>query len=519
MNPPMDCPRCGQPAVTDPTCPRCGVVVAKARARAAATPAGPDRPAPSPAWEEESPAEGSPGRLKLIVAAALLVVAGAIGSRQWDRLHRSPGAERRVVAGDAGARPAGHAPALDAPPTFSAPIEVPLQNLSTSAIQVPDADRGRAEDLVRRLASPASMTALDVQAAEQLLASHDGERGLRDLLEAVLLNAAARHRRQHEYPQAIAYLERGRQVAPSSMRPPLARADLALEMEDWPGAESAARAALAVDPRSFEAWRALGFALMREDRNREAMDALRSALDIRQDSQVRGLLERIEQTVADEHGMAERHLAHFNVRYDGEAHEAVGRDVLRALERDYATLASVLDFEPANTIPVILFTRDEYDHVGGGPQYLGDYDGLDGRIRMPVAGVNGLSPAMEKTLLHELSHAFVADRTRGTAQRFPLQEGLAQYLEGKRTETLLDPRWVTALADGRIGGEMGAYLASLSFVEYLMAQRGQGGMNELLKSAGESGNMDEAFRQVYGVPVEGAIKAWSDRMRLQHGTR
>jgi hypothetical protein len=37
--------------------------------------------------------------------------------------------------------------------------------------------------------------------------------------------------------------------------------------------------------------------------------------------------------------MAERRLSHFNVRYDGGEHEAVGREILRALEQHYATLA------------------------------------------------------------------------------------------------------------------------------------------------------------------------------------
>ena len=117
--------------------------------------------------------------------------------------------------------------------------------------------------------------------------------------------------------------------------------------------------------------------------------------------------------------MAERRLAHFNVRYDGEEHEAVGREILRALERHYATLASALDYEPTNTITVILFTKEGYYNASGAPAWSGGvYDNIDGRIRVPVGGLtSSLTPDMDQTLIHELTHAFVADRTRGHRAR------------------------------------------------------------------------------------------------------
>src|SRR5215470_1632104 len=96
MNPPTDCPRCGQPGVTEAACPRCGVIVAKARPRATAP--GPALPAarPSPIGLDAAPGPSEsrgPGALTIVVAAGLMVVAGAVGSRQWDRLHRAPAGE------------------------------------------------------------------------------------------------------------------------------------------------------------------------------------------------------------------------------------------------------------------------------------------------------------------------------------------------------------------------------------------------------------------------------------------
>ena len=507
MNPPTDCPRCGQTAVAEPACPRCGIILAKARANA-------DRrrsvaPAPNPA-----PAHAGLGSLALMVAAA--AAAAMAGSRAWDRIR--PAA---ATPAHAHVEQPAHAPAREAvpPPTLAASLDAPIERVHVETVQAPDADRARASDLARRTANPSSLTAADVQSAEQLLFRHPDERPLRDLLEVVLLGAASRHEHERQFPQALTYLQRAQQVQPSSTRAPLGLLQLAFETADWAAAEAAARAVVALEPRSFDGWQGLGFALVREDRSGDAVEALRTALDIREDGNTRAVMERLQKGLADERGMAERHISHFNVRYDGEAHEGVGREVVLALEHHYATLASTLDFEPGNTIPVILFTREEYNQAGGSSQYLGHYDGIDGRIRMPVGGFrSGLTAEMEATLLHELTHAFINERTRGAAQRFPMQEGLAQYIEGKRTETTMDPRWITALADGRLGGEWGLYIASLSFVEYLMAQRGQGGMNELLKVAGETGSMDEAFQQVYGTTLHGALQTWSDRLRQQHGS-
>jgi tetratricopeptide (TPR) repeat protein len=509
----MDCPRCGQPGVTEAACPRCGVIVAKARAPRGSATAAPVKTAPDTAPATRS---GPPG-LVLVVAGALLLLAVAVGHRLWQRSHRPPPGSSADLAPPAVPVRAdmGAGAAIDAPPPSMAIVAPPISEVR----DVPDGDRTRVEKLIRQLAGRSILSAADVLVAEELLSRNPEERGLRDLLEAVLLSAAQQHHGRRQFTQAISYLQRARQVQPTSTRPLLLLVQVSMETGDWPAAEAAARAAIALDARSFDAWQGLGYALMRQDRNREALDAMRAALEVRDDTNLRLMMERIEKGLADERGMAERRVSHFNVRYDGGEHEAVGREILRALERHYATLVSALDYEPANTITVILFTREGYYNASGAPAWSGGvFDNIDGRIRIPIGGLTtSLTPDMDETLIHELVHAFVADRTRATAPR-ELHEGLAQYMEGKRIESMLGKKHLTALADGRIGGVAGFYLGALSFVEYLIANRGLGGINELLKVMGETGSVDEAFRQVHGTTLRGAQQAWIQRLRQQHGS-
>jgi tetratricopeptide (TPR) repeat protein len=514
----MDCPRCGQAAVTEAACPRCGVIVAKARSTRAGPAARP--PAPPSFGEPSPPPSTGMSGLAMGLIAALLVLGGAVGSRLWERAHRAP-SPAPVADTAAAPRPASVAGDVP-PPSLTVETPPPIRALQMDPGQLPDADRTRADALLKKLSNPSSLTAADVQTAEDLFAHHPDERAFRDLLEAVLLGAADRHLRQRQFAQAIAYLQRAKEIQPSSTRPGLALMQIYLDTNNWTGAEGEARAVLAVNLRSFDAWQGLGYALMRQDRNRDALEALRSALDIRDDTNVRLLMERIQKGLADERGMAERRVSHFSVRYDGGEHEAVGREIVRALERHYATLATALDYEPTNTITVILFTQEGYYNASGAPRWSGGvFDLLDGRIRVPIGGLTTtLTPDMDETLIHELTHAFVADRVRGVSPEEIriIQEGLAQYMEGKRLESMLTRAQLTALADGRIGGVMGFYLSALSFVEYLIANRGLGGINDLLKVMGETGSVDEAFRQVHGTSLRGAEQAWEQRFRQQHGS-
>jgi hypothetical protein len=231
------------------------------------------------------------------------------------------------------------------------------------------------------------------------------------------------------------------------------------------------------------------------------------------------MLDRIRKGLTDEKGMAERQLAHFHVRYDGDAHEDVGREILGALERHYATLARTLDHEPQAPVPVILFSRQAYYDASGAPAWSGGaFDSTDGRIRIPIGGLtSSLTPDMDETLLHELTHAFVADLSRGLAPR-DIHEGLAQYMEGRRLNQTLTEAQITGLADGRFAGVSGFYLAALAYVEHLIALRGMGGMVELLRAMGETRSVDKAFVQVHGQDQKASRLAWAQKLRAQYGS-
>jgi hypothetical protein len=450
----------------------------------------------------------------LLAVLALVLGGAALYAR---RPKASPGVRPAPVSaasepagGDAGTIPEPD-PSVLAPPAGT-PTAEPVPDLTALALAAGKRDREAAERLADRLSSRAPVGAEDLRVAEDLSARYPTAA---PLLEAVLLRLAQQERARRQHAAAASLLLRALAAVPQSV--PARRELLAIRFEqaDWPAAEAAARDLLLAAPADPEAVRSLAYALVRQDRSREAVDLLGGYLDGHSDAAAQALLDRIRADQTAEADLGRQNLSHFHVRYDGAAHEEAGRLVLRVLERHYATLVATFSHQPSGVIPVILLSEQSYYDATGAPAWAGGhYDSFDGRVRIPIGGIAD-APDLDETVLHELTHAFVADRSAALAPR-ELQEGLAQIVQGRRSATLLRDEGLRALADGRIGGVDGFYLAALVFVEELLAQRGQGGINDVLAAMARTRNVDEACRQVYGSDWRSLLSGWSSRFRRRY---
>lgn len=188
----------------------------------------------------------------------------------------------------------------------------------------------------------------------------------------------------------------------------------------------------------------------------------------------------------------------FDIRFDGESQSGVARDVLFVLDRAYTRLADIYYDRPTRKIPVVLHSGQDYYTKTGAPWWSGGvYDSHDGAIQIPVRGLPSTLPReMEDVLVHELSHAFVDEMSGGFAGR-DLQEGLAQYMEGKRIEQELGLPELKRLANSGRQSVMSFYMLSLAVSQQLVQSRGQGRVNELLKAMKEAGSEDGGFRKVF----------------------
>jgi tetratricopeptide (TPR) repeat protein len=447
--------------------------------------------------------------------ALLLLALCAGGYFAWQRL--KPAATPAQPSVQVASPPATLAP-LDAPdvspPSPAAPASLPPLE---EAPGIPESDIHTARTLARRVNQREPLFAADLRIAEDLFVRYPGEPRLRDLLEATLVTLASQERTNRRFPEAAAQLRRAIEIHPDSLTARKGLVVVLLDAGDWSAAESAARTALTAQPRDPELLEGLAYALFRQDRNREALEAFRAVLAVADSPSAREHVARLEKNARDEGGMTEQRLSHFHVRYDGEEHTEVGREILRALERHYATLSRALDHQPSEAIAVILFSREAYYSASGAPRWSGGvFDHTDGRIRIPIGGLTrSLTPDIDNVVVHELTHAFVHDRSRGAAPR-EVHEGLAQWMEGKRLDSSYDPRELAALVEGRASGVGAFYALALAFVEHLQALRGQGGINDLLRLMGETGDADSAFREVYGDDFRSSQQRFFERLRQKY---
>jgi tetratricopeptide (TPR) repeat protein len=312
---------------------------------------------------------------------------------------------------------------------------------------------------------------------------------------ALLANVAYMHLRRSEYKQALEYIERAKRRAPD-------------------------------DP---EICKLAGWAYYGLSKLDQAVEEWRRSYVLRPDPETKAALEKAERDKQQEESYKENESTHFNLRYDGSAEPELARDVLRTLETHFSAIESELGYTPPDSITVILYTRQAFVDVTQAPGWSSALN--DGRIRVPVQGLNGMSPELSRVLKHELTHSFVDQKTHQRAPTW-IHEGLAQWMEGKRSGENA-PELTRLFGQGRMvplgsleGSWMNfdsnraayAYAWALANIEYIVMTYGMGDVERILDRIGASESTESAVRAVlhseYGDLMQSAAaylkKAYGD---------
>jgi len=225
----------------------------------------------------------------------------------------------------------------------------------------------------------------------------------------LLLNLSALYLRESQFTTSLEPLEHARHLTPDASP---AAADIA-KLTGW-----AYYGANKID-RAVEEW-------TRAER-------------LHPDPEVERALEKAERDKSEEESYREGETAHFALKYNGSATPDLAQGILHALEDDFRDLESQLDYTPPEQIGVILYTEQSFADITRAPSWAGAIN--DGRIRIPVQGLTSVTPELAHVLKHELTHSFIGQKSHGRAPTW-LQEGVAQYMEGRRSsasaEGLLD---------------------------------------------------------------------------------
>jgi len=243
-----------------------------------------------------------------------------------------------------------------------------------------------------------------------------------------------------------------------------------------------------------------------------AIADLQTAQRIQPDAKVASLLEKAERDKEAEDDFREGESRHFVIRYHGGASRQLASEVIRTLEDQFQSLQSELHYTPAEPIAVILYTRETFRDVTHVPDWAGALN--DGRIRVPVQGMESVSAPLAISLKHELTHSFLFQKTQGRCPSW-LHEGIAQWMTGRRSGQ--NAAQLIAMFQGSKGKSLrsleGSWMKfssseswfsygwSLAVVESIEANSGSDGLDRLLdamraESSGEAA-LREALRTNY----------------------
>jgi len=310
----------------------------------------------------------------------------------------------------------------------------------------------------------------------------------------LLMNVAYMYLRRSEYKQSLDYLDRAGRVAPENP-----------------------------DVAKLSGWAYYGL-----NKLDQAVAEWQRAMALRPDSEVKAALDKALRDKREEESYRENESTHFNLKYNGGAEPSLARDVLRTLEQHFSEIESQLSYTPPDSIGVILYTQQAFADITQAPGWVGALN--DGRIRVPVQGLTGVTADLSRVLKHELTHSFIKQKTRSLAPTW-IQEGLAQWMEGKRSSdnsaalTKIYGAGQSASLGRLEGSWMGmdgnqaayAYAWALANIEYIVQADGMGDIQRILDRIAAGESTEAALRAVLHSDYNDVMQSTAEYLKKAYG--
>jgi tetratricopeptide (TPR) repeat protein len=262
--------------------------------------------------------------------------------------------------------------------------------------------------------------------------------------------------------------------------------------------------ALVLDPRLSLARAQMAQIIRRQGDFHEAIRQLEIvAADRPGDAAVRDLLDRWKKE-RDLHDRMRLEVGEFfTVSFEGPEDAALAAQAIESLTKAYWRIGDLFNAYPPKSIPVVLYTREQFRDVTRSPQWAAAvYDGI---IRVPMRGAGEKGEDLDRVLAHEFAHALIRSLATRTLPTW-LNEGLASVLESD------DLTWATRAVGtagfvptlNRLtppfsklsGGDAQlAYAASALAARRLLDEAGGAAIANLLRDLGDGVEFETAFQR------------------------
>jgi tetratricopeptide (TPR) repeat protein len=191
----------------------------------------------------------------------------------------------------------------------------------------------------------------------------------------------------------------------------------------------------------------------------------------------------------------------FTVSFEGPEDAELAARALESLNRAYWRIGDLFGAYPPKSVPVVLYTRDQFRDITRSPQWAAA--AFDGIIRVPMRGAGEQGEDLDRVLAHEFAHALIRSLATRNLPTW-LNEGLASVLESDNlgwAEAAIEraggmpPLARLAPPFGRLSGAEAqlAYASSAMAARRLLDEAGGAAVANLLRDLGAGVEFEAAF--------------------------
>jgi hypothetical protein len=189
-----------------------------------------------------------------------------------------------------------------------------------------------------------------------------------------------------------------------------------------------------------------GVAAWRSDDPQRALVFWKNSLNMQPNPDLERLYHRVEKETTGDMSTAKLYGLRVLLRYDANVVPAeTARQMVAVLDREFSRISDQLGCTAAERVVAIVQSREAYRKTTDAAEWNGGQ--FDGRIRVPVAGGQGMDAPLTRIFAHESTHACLSMMGRWPAW---FQEGLAQKLSGDELSPAARAKLEKMTKDGRI---------------------------------------------------------------------
>jgi hypothetical protein len=189
-----------------------------------------------------------------------------------------------------------------------------------------------------------------------------------------------------------------------------------------------------------------GVAAWRSDDPQRALVYWKNSLDMQPNPDLERLYRRVEKETTGDQSTAKLFGLRVLLRYDANLVPVeTARQMVSALDGELLRISDTLGCTAEERLVAIVQSRDAYHKTTDAAEWNGGQ--FDGRIRVPVAGGQGMDAALLRIFAHEETHACLSMIGHWPAW---FQEGVAQKLSGDTLSPAIRAKLERMAKDGKL---------------------------------------------------------------------